>query len=218
MDRGWEVKAQEGDLSNQFDRDLSNIELACITCSRYVISFPHPRSSIVVTLTQYSEEIRSVSAVRHEELKRSLLYPTVVYIYRLLPSTYIRERRVAQVRYWNWLAKYLGIKSGVIISTAKDQSTFTTFARWPLLLPFGFSQVITAQFLFQNGLPCLPKLGLRPQTVVSKDSEIIRACEAGDITGIQRLFKIRQAQPNDRTTDDLTVLRVSTPAFRSSPK
>lgn len=126
----------------------------------------------------------------------------------------MRERRDAQVRHWNWLAKYLGIKSGVIVSTAKDQSISTIFARWPLLLSFGLSLVITAQLLCQNGLPCFPKLKLRPQTIVPNDSEMIRACKAGDITGIQGTFKSRQAHPNDRTTGDLTVLRVSAQAFR----
>lgn len=104
------------------------------------------------------------------------------------------------------------------MSTAKDQSIWTIFARWPLLLPFGLSQAITAQMLFQNGLPSFPKLGLRPQSIVPNDSEIIRACEAGDITRIQGMFKTREAHPNDRTTDDLTVLRVGAQAFRLSLK
>lgn len=99
------------------------------------------------------------------------------------------------------------------MSTAKDQNISTIFARWPLLLPFGLSLVITAQLLFQNGLPCFPKLGLRPQTIVPNDSEIIRACEAGDITRIQAIFNTRQAHPNDRTRGDLTVLRVGAQAF-----
>ena len=167
---------------------------------------------------QYSENLRSDFAVQHEELKSSLLYPTVIYTHRLISSKYIRERRVAEVLHWTWLAKYLGIKSGVIKSPAKDQSMLTIFARWPLSLPFGLSQVITAQMLFQNGLPCLPKLGLRPQAIVAKDSEIIRACEAGDIDGIKEIFKQRQAHPNDRTTDDLTVLRVGAPAFSVIPE
>ena len=61
---------------------------------------------------------------------------------------------------------------------------------------------------FHNGLPFFPKLRLRPQNIVPNDAEIIRACEAGDITSIQRMFITREANPNDRTTDDLTVLRV----------
>ncbi len=169
-------------------------------------------------LIHHSEQIRSESAIRHEELKNSLLYPTVVYTHRLISNSYIRERRAAQVRHWNWLAKYLGIKSGVITSKVKDQNISTIFARWPLLLPFGLSQVITAQLLFQNGLPSFPKLRLRPQTIVPRDSEIISACEKGDITRIQGLFQTRQAYPNDRTTDDLTVLRVGLQALRSSLK
>lgn len=103
------------------------------------------------------------------------------------------------------------------MSTAKDQSVSTIFARWPLLLPFGLSQVITAQMLFQNGIPSFPKVRLRPQTVVPNNSELINACETGDITRIQGLFQTRQAYPNDRTTDDLTVLRVGAQACCSSP-
>ena len=94
------------------------------------------------------------------------------------------------------------------MSTAKNQNIATIFARWPLLLPFGLSQVVTAQLLFQNGLPSFPKLRLRPQTIVPNDSEIVSACESGNVAKIQHLFETRQAYPNDRTTDDLTVLRV----------
>lgn len=163
--------------------------------------------NLLVSLSQDIQKLVSDSAIRHEELKSSLLYPTVVYTHRLISNSYIRERRAAHVRQWDWLAKYLGIKSGVIMSTAKNQNTATIFARWPLLLPFGLSQVITAQLLVQNGLPSLPRLRLRPQTIVSNDSEIISACESANITRIQRLFETRQAYPNDRTTDDFTVLR-----------
>ena len=62
--------------------------------------------------------------------------------------------------------------------------------------------------IFHNGLPFFPKLRLRPQNIIPNNAEIIRACEAGDITCIQGIFKARQANPNDRTMDDLTVLRV----------
>ena len=103
------------------------------------------------------------------------------------------------------------------MSTTKDQSMSTIFARWSLVLPFGLSLVITAQLLFQNGFLCFPKMGLRSQSIVPNDSEIIRACEAGDITRIQGIFKTRQARPNDRTTDDLTVLRVGAQAFPYFP-
>ena len=149
------------------------------------------------------------SARRHEELKSSLVYPTVVHTHSLISSSYIRERRAAEVRHGNWLASYLGIKSSVIMSTPKNQKFSSISVRWPLSLPFGLSQVITAQMLFQSGLPSsLPKLTLRPQSMVPCDSEIIRACETGDIARIRGILETRQAHPNDRTTDDLTVLRV----------
>ena len=159
--------------------------------------------------------MESDSATRHEELKSSLIYPTVVYTHSLISSSYIRERRAAQVRHGKWLAKYLGIKSSVIMSTANNQNFSTISARWPLSLPFGLSQVITARMLFQNGLPSsLPKLTLRPQSIVPRDSEIVRACETGDTARMRVIFETRQAHPNDRTTDDLTVLRVGYPFFR----
>ena len=152
------------------------------------------------------------SARPHEELKSSLVYPTAVHTQSLISSSYIRERRLAEVRHGIWLANFLGIKSSVII---RNQKFSSISARWPLSLPFGLSQVMTAQMFFQNGLPSsLPTLSLRPQSMVSCDSEIIRACETGDIARIRGILENRQAHPNDRTTDNLTVLRVCYPFFR----
>ena len=163
-------------------------------------------------LIRCRQKLRSDFALQHEELK------TAVYTYKLISSSYIRERRAARVRQWTWLAQHLGIKSGIITSAMRYQNISTVFARWPLLLPFGLSQVITAQLIFHNGLPIFPKLGLRPQNIVPNNAGIIRACEAGDITSIQGIFKARQANPNDRTTDDLTVLRVGAPVLGLSLK
>lgn len=113
---------------------------------------------------------------------------------------------VARVHHWTWLANSLGIKSG-IITKAKDRRTLI-FARWPLELPFGLSQVLTAHLLIQNFLPSLPKLVLRPQTIISHESEIIKACSDCDMPKVHELLKQKKCHPNDRTPDDLTVFRV----------
>ena len=108
---------------------------------------------------------------------------------------------------WNWLAKYLGINFGVIVSKVPNRRTHI-FARWPLYLPFGLSQVVTGSLLIQYLVPSLPKVVSRTQNVISPDSKAIKACESGNIPEIQRLLRDKQFHPNDRTPDDLTVFRV----------
>lgn len=137
------------------------------------------------------------------------LYRDTVYIHSLVSRLYIRERRTAQVHYWNWLAKILDVKAGIIMSGAKDRRTWKLFARWPLGLPLGLSQVFIGQMTIQNCLPSLLKLVLRPQNVISCDSEIIQACQLCDMKKLREIFETKQAHPNDRTPDDLTVFRVS---------
>ena len=137
------------------------------------------------------------------------LWRDTVYIHSLVSRLYIRERRTAQVHYWNWLAKILDVKAGIMLSGAKDRRTWKLFARWPLELPLGLSQVFIGQMTIQNCLPSLPKLVLRPQKVISCDSEIIQACQLCDIKKLREILGTKQAHPNDRTPDDLTVFRVS---------
>ena len=141
-------------------------------------------------------------------MKQNVLYPTVVYTSSLVANSYIREKRFAQVCRWDWLAKYLGIRMGVIMSKRRDGMTFNLFARWPLRLPLGLSQVVTGQMLLQQGFPSLPSLWVRPQNVIPSDSEIIQACWKSDIDRIREILTNRQAHPNDRTPEDLTVFRV----------
>lgn len=120
---------------------------------------------------------------------------------------YVRERIAGDVYEWNWLAKSLGIKAGVIISKVRNRRTHV-FVRWPLYLPFGLSQVVTGSLLVQDLIPSLPKVVSRPQNVMSSESKVFKACESGNIAEIQKLLKDRQFHPNDRTPDDLTVFRV----------
>ena len=84
-------------------------------------------------------------------------------------------------------------------------------------MPLGLSQVITARLLMEGCYPSIPKLGLRPQSIISPDSEIIKATELCDIPRIQELFQFKRAHPNDRTPEDLTVFRVSPQANRNRP-
>ena len=127
----------------------------------------------------------------------------------LVSKLHIRERRTAQVHHCNWLARILNIKAGVIISNAKDRRNWKLFTRWSLRLPLGLSQVVIGQMKIQNCLPSLPKLVLRPQNVISCDSEVIQACQLCDIKKLREILGSKQAHPNDRTPDDLTVFRVS---------
>ena len=129
---------------------------------------------------------------------------------------YVRERIAGQIFEWNWLAKCLGIKCSVIISKVRSRRTHI-FARWPLYLPFGLSQLVTGSLQVQGLIPSLPKVVSRPQNVISAESKIIRACESGDIAEIQKLLRNKQFHPNDRTPDDLTVFRVCWQAIEAPP-
>ena len=68
--------------------------------------------------------------------------------------------------------------------------------------------MITGQVRLLNGLPSFPKVGLRPQNVIPCESKIVQACKEGDIHKIREILVARQAHPNDRTPEDLTVFRV----------
>ncbi len=129
---------------------------------------------------------------------------------------YVRERIAGQIYEWDWSAKCLGIKSGVIISKVRNRRTHI-FARWTLYLPFGLSRVVTGSLLIQDLIPSLPKVVSRPQNVVSSDSKIMKACESGDIAEIQKLLRDKKFHPNDRTPDDLTVFRVRWQAIEEPP-
>lgn len=156
------------------------------------------------------------SRKQNEELKDSVrclqLCKNVNFIHKLVSSPYIRERRASRIYQPKFLGRLLGLKLGIILSQARDRSALNISARWPLKLPFGLGQVITGQLLLRNGIPSLPRMGLTPQNVIPKDSEIIKACEECDIQRIQEILMTKQAHPNDRTPNEHTVLRVGCPA------
>ena len=153
-----------------------------------------------------SEELRKESVNLKDVIR---LNRNTVFKNSLVNEFYIRERRTAQVHHCNLLARILNIKAGVITSKAKDRRTWKLFTRWPLRLPLGMNQVIIGQMTIQNGLPSLPKLMLRPQNVIPCDSEVIQACQLCDIKKLREILENKQAHPNDRTPDELTVFRVS---------
>ena len=154
----------------------------------------------------YSEELKKESVILKDIIRFDR---NTVFKDSLVNKLHIRERRTAQVHHWKWLARILNIKSGVIISKAKDRRTWKFFTRWSLRLPLGLSQVVIGQMTIQNCLLSLPKLVLRPQNVISYDSEIIQACQLCDTKKLREILETKQAHPNDRTPDDLTVFRVS---------
>ena len=135
-----------------------------------------------------------------------------MYTQSLASRQYNRERTVAEIHLWANLARSLGIQSAIVISKGKSHRV-QLFARWPLKLPFGLSQVITVYFVIQNTLPSIPKVVLKPQSVLSPDSQIIKACETANIPWIRELLGSRRAHPNDRTPDNLTVFRVCQHCF-----
>ena len=170
-------------------------------------------------LTVSNERLHSESGGRQEKLLSTSqaleilqLYRDTTCIQRQVTSHYVRERKTAQVYQWDWSAKFPGIKLGVILPQLRVRKMFKVFAKWNVKLPFGLSQIVRAQLNVQDYFPSIPKLSLRPRRIISVDSEIILACEASDILKIQDLLTSRQAHPNDRTPDNLTVFRVGFPA------
>ena len=135
-----------------------------------------------------------------------------VYTQSLASRQYNRERTIAEIHLWDNLAGSLGIRLAIIISKGKNHRV-QLFARWPLKLPFGFSQVITVYFVIQNPLPSIPKVVLNPQSILSPDSQMIKACETANIPWIRELLGSRRAHPNDRTPDNLTMFRVCQQCF-----
>ena len=162
---------------------------------------------------QYSDAIRLESASRHEDLKNSLLCPAIIYTTRIISSSHIREKRRSQISHWGWLTKYLAFRLGLIVYGEQDRNAVNFFLRCALQLPLGMSKVLTAQILLQNWFPSCPRLRLSPQGVIPGDSEIIQACQDGDVSKIRGILLAHGAHPNDRTADGLTVFRVSSQAF-----
>lgn len=161
-------------------------------------------SNLLLSIRQDIEELKKESGVLKDIIR---LNRNTVFKDSLVNTFLIRERRTAQVHHCNFLARVLNIKASVIVSKAKDQRNWKLFTRWPFRLPLGLSQVVIGQMTIQNCLPSLPKLVLRPQNVIPCDSEIIQACQLCDVKKLRKILEYREAHPNDRTPDDLTVFR-----------
>ena len=156
----------------------------------------------------HSEKFRSHYETHYEELKTRPLHPMVAPTAQFSSQFYIREPRRAGVHRWDWLARYLGLKSDIIVSKIEDHTSISIFARWPLELPFRLGHTVTGQMLWQSAFPSILKLGLSPQNTIPRDSEIITACQKGDMLKIREILTTKQVHPNDRTPDNLTVFRV----------
>ena len=160
-------------------------------------------------LTEYVVVLDSDSVERHEELKSAIeQYQSLESTNQFVSGYYIRERRISRVSSWSLLTKIMGLKLGVIRSENKEGDSWNFRARWPLKLPFRLGCVITAHTVIRGSLLSLPTFGLRPQSTVSTDSAIIKACQTSDVPWLQGILETRQGHPNDRTPDDLTVFRV----------
>ena len=137
------------------------------------------------------------------------LLESLVHTYTIVSKLKIQQPSIAHRSQWDWLAKILGVKLGLIISGTEPQSSWDVYARWDLKLPLRLGHVVTGHFIVRNSWPTLSKLKLSPQNIIPPNSETIKACESGDIARIQQLLSSKAVHPNDRTPDNLTVLRVS---------
>ena len=150
------------------------------------------------------------SAKRQQEVRERLqLIESLVQQYSTVSKLKIRKPSIAHVYQCDWLAKILGVELELIISGTESQSCWDVYARWDLKLPMRLGHVATCQLSSRNTWPKIPKLRLSPQNTIPPNSEIIKACESGDIARIQHLLSMKAVHPNDRTPDNLTVLRVS---------
>ncbi|KAL6720983.1 hypothetical protein ACLMJK_000083 [Lecanora helva] len=148
------------------------------------------------------------SVARQAEIRDSLRSHRDDSMHHLIYGPPIRENRAADVHQWNLLADPLGIKLGVIISSVTNGNARKYYARLPLNLPFGMRQVVTGSISFENFFPSFPKFKLSPQKIIATESEIITACQGRNHSRVRELLEARQAHPNDRTPEDLTVFHV----------
>lgn len=133
----------------------------------------------------------------------------------LASKQYVRERTAADTYLWDWLSQTIGIRTGVIISKWKPKRT-RFFARWSLKLPFRLSQAVTGHLVLRHCFLTIPKVMIRPQNAIPPGSMIIKACQTRDTAQIKELLRCKEAHPNDRTPDDLTVFRVCWLSLRKS--
>lgn len=143
------------------------------------------------------------------------LLQSVVYAYGIVSKSKIRKYSPAKIYKLDWLAKILGIKLGLIISGTEHHSAWNVFARWDLSLPLRLGHVFTGHLIIRNSWPTLPRLGLRFQNLIPSDSDMVKACKAGDITRVRDLLDVKTVHPNDKTPDNMTVFRVRSQNFRS---
>ena len=152
--------------------------------------------------------------LRRQVIGNSQLCCTLAHTYKIVDN--YKHRRIAQTSQWQLLARLIGLRLGFIITSSDRRKTLAIFARWSINLPWGPGRVLAAQMRVQEFVPSLPTLLLKPQNTIPSTSEIIRACKYDDILAVRKCLVTKQAHPNDRTPDGLTVFRVSKPAFAMS--
>ena len=156
------------------------------------------------------QEIEMESAKRQPEIRVSpQLLKSLVHTHSIISKLKIQKPSIAHRSQWDLLPKILGVKLGLIISGTEPQSSWDVYARWDLRLPLGLGHAVTGQLIIRNSWPTLSRLRMSPQNTIPQNSEIIKACESGDIARIQHLLSSKAVHPNDRTPDNFTVLRVS---------
>jgi len=104
------------------------------------------------------------------------------------------------------LTDSLGIEACIIASKPEGKSKYYLSLRWTLA-----SNVLRCRM--EGSWACWWHLvrfpSLQWQSVVPKDSEIITACEIGNVEMMVDLFSSGRASPNDVTPDNLTLLYVN---------
>ena len=147
---------------------------------------------------------------RQQEIRISpQLFESIIHTYNIVTKFRLRKYSVAHVYKWEWLANIVGIKLGLIKSKTREQhDTWNVFVRWNLSLPLSLGHVITGHMIIRDSWATLPRLGLRFQNTIPQHSDVIKACEASDITRIRDILNAKAVHPNDRTPDNMTVFRV----------
>ena len=166
----------------------------------------------VRSLLEALEERRAQLSVKPSEAHQSVsdtLEKTAIPL-----QTPHLDVKICTTRLAPWLL-FLGCKGSVISAKTISRTRFAISIRFrvPWYLS-GRDKIIAMDFLFSiksQPWQLLPEAssGIMQLSIVPQSSDIVQACEFGDLATAKRLFATCQASPYDTTSENLTLLYAS---------
>jgi hypothetical protein len=152
----------------------------------------------------------------HDELQQrsppSTLQPsTVTAVMEMEQSTVFRHQyTIAFAEHWK---RHLASDFSLDSFKNEYQTAYEFYARLPIPTPTG-RMAFVLSFSLRRLAGYLPNIsvlggGLRFLNLVPVESEIVAACQRGDILAVRNLFAEKKAAPNDMSVADRTLLFVS---------